>query len=211
MDCRMPSWALAVGCWLLDVHRSVGWLRGGAEFQKARRAGGRQLYCRSAFDHHRRHECRRRRGATFCRRTRHSGRVVDLVSLQAAQRFDRALAHQQSRPQGGAGGVDGGAGKCAGAERRFLSQCRRQFLREPAEDVRRTRAHPQRQRVLFQSLHAAGQRFLRAGCIRPEPPNRGILEGAGTAGALSAGRDAHHVERQRGGRGDSGGVVAGAD
>ena len=81
----------------------------------------------------------------------------------------------------------------------------------PPEAIGTDRAHAQLQRLSLQSVHAAGQRFLCARCVRPEPPHRGVLGGAGTGSALSDDRDLHHLDRQRGGHGDPGGVAADAD
>ena len=69
----------------------------------------------------------------------------------------------------------------------------------------------QLKRLSLQSFHPAGQRFVRARCFRPEPPDRGVIAGAGTGRAFSDDRDVHHLDRQCGGHGDSGGLVADAD
>ncbi len=47
-------------------------------------------------------------------------------------------------------------------------------------------------------------------CVRFEPENRGVVEGAGAADAFCPGRDAYHAELERGRRRHPGGVIAGA-
>ncbi len=54
-------------------------------------------------------------------RDRTSAEIADAVSTRTPQRADRAVAGQQSRSQGGAGGADGGEGKCPGSTGRLLS------------------------------------------------------------------------------------------
>jgi hypothetical protein len=105
--------------------------------------------------------------------------LVDVVSFPPLNELIE-LAHQQSRPQGGAGGVVGGAGKCAGATRRLLSQCRGSFSASRQKQSEMLAPTPNADIFSIQSVHAAGQRFVFAGCLRLEPPHRGVGEGAGT-------------------------------
>ena len=73
---------------------------------------------------------------TFRRGTRYSGRLVDLVSLQTAQRFDRAVAQSQSRLEVGASGAVSRQREHAGAARLLLSNRVGRFFGQPA------RGHP---------------------------------------------------------------------
>ena len=50
----------------------------------------------------------RRRSTAICSGPGHPRRLVDALSFNPAEQFDRALAQGQSGPQGGAGGVGGG-------------------------------------------------------------------------------------------------------
>ena len=111
-------------------------LRGGAEVQEACRPRCRRLYARADHDHQQPRPTSRGGRRNICGGKRHSGRVVDLVSLEAARRFDRALAQSQSRSQGSAGGVVSRKGKCAGPTGFLLSQRYGQFFGDPGEDSR---------------------------------------------------------------------------
>ena len=50
----------------------------------------------------------------------------------------------------------------------------------PAGPIGVARARAELQCLSIQSLHPAGQRFVRARCLRPEPPDRGVIAGAGS-------------------------------
>ena len=64
-----------------------------------------------------------------------------LFHSTAAQRFDRALAQSQSRPQSGASGIVGCKRKCAGSTRRLLSECHGRFFGDASEVIELT-FHP---------------------------------------------------------------------
>ena len=63
---------------------------------------------------------------------------------------------------------------------------------------------------LYNLFTPAGDRLVRSRRFRPESPDRGIVESAGTGGAFSDDRDVHHAHRQRRGHGDSNELAAGA-
>ena len=85
------------------------------------------------------------------------------------------------------------------------------FFRQPPEAIRADLAGTQFERLSLQSVHARGQRFVRARCLRLEPPHGRVGAGTGTSGPLSNDRDVYDVDLQCRGHGDSGGIAADAD
>ena len=108
---------------------------------------------------------------------------------------------EQPRPEGGTGGADGGAGGRAGAARRLLSEPSRPASPPAASGSRAcSRPTPSNNVLQYNLFTPAGQRLLRAGRLRPEPPHRGVAAGAGAGGPLPDDRHLHHPDLQR--RGD---------
>ena len=64
-----------------------------------------------------------------------------------------------------------------------VGKCRR-IRQSRTGSARRARSGAKQQRVPVQPVHAAGQRFVRAGRVRPEPAQRRIAQGARTSRAF---------------------------
>ncbi len=186
-------------------------LRGGAQLQETRRAAGQRLHRSSACRHLQQPRRPGERGPALRQRQRHPGRLVDLVSFRTAERAHCTVTHHQSGSQGGTGGPVGGAGKRSGAARCLLSKRRRELLREPSAPGGNDLPDAELERLPVQPLHPAGQRLLRAGRFRPQPPHGRVPAGAGRGSALPDDRHLYHPDLQCRGDGDSDRLRARAD
>src|ERR1700689_3277757 len=123
--------------------------------------------------------------------------MVDVVSLAAARRLDRALAQSKSGPQGGPGGANRCPREYARSTGRLLSKRNWWFFGNACEIIKRSLTGNKYQCFELQLIYTGGKRFVCARCFRFEPANGGVASGTGTTGSFRASRNAYHAEFKR--------------